>query len=285
MSDAALRGLNPYRKIIISGNIVEVYEMENTPYNIRTEKLISDVEWVFDMQMGEYQRAEQERAEAAENFAKLDKATQDWWLEQCKHSEIGKLQKNIMRTRNMVRRLILANFDTTAKFWTFTFDDKKVPPEISRSIEGSNGLWKTFIQRMRYKYPDFKYLAVLEFQKDRGAVHYHCLCDLPFVKQRLVQEIWGNGFVSVNRIKHVDNLGAYVVKYMTKEMTDERFFGSKLYQCSKGLERPVEYRGEMAERMVAALDLSQKKEVFTNSYGSEYLGQITYKEYNLLRQK
>lgn len=284
MSDTALRVVKPYRKIVVSGNIVEVYEMEGTPYNIRNEKLLSDVEWVWDLQMGEYRRAEEEQAIAAENFAKLDKATQEWWLERCKSSEIGKLQKNIMRTRNMVRRLILSNFDVTAKFWTFTFDDKKVPPEISRSIEGSNGLWKTFIQRMRRKYPDFKYLAVLEFQ-ERGAVHYHCLCDLPYVRQRVVQEIWGNGFVSVNRIKHVDNLGAYVVKYMTKELTDERFFGSKLYQCSKGLNRPVEYRGEEADRLVTALDLDQKKEVFTNCYGSEYLGQIVYKEYNLMREK
>jgi hypothetical protein len=284
LSDTALGVVKPYRKIVLSGNVVEVYEMENTPYNVRTEKLVSDVEWIWDMQMGEYRRAEEEKAIAAENFAKLDKSTQEWWLERCKSSEIGKLQKNIMRTRNMVRRLILSNFDSTAKFWTFTFDDEKVPPEISRSIEGSNRLWETFIKRMRRKYPDFKYLAVLEFQK-RGAVHYHCLCDLPFVKQRVVQEIWGNGFVSVNRIKHVDNLGAYVVKYMTKELTDERFFGSKLYQCSKGLNRPVEYRGEMADRMVAALDLGQKKEVFTNCYESEYLGQITYKEYNLMRQK
>lgn len=284
MSDTALGVVKPYRKIVLSGNVVEVYEMESTPYNIRTEKLISDVEWIWDLQMGEYRRAEEEEAKAAENFAKLDKATQEWWLERCKYSEIGKLQKNIMRTRNMVRRLILSNFDATAKFWTFTFDDSKVPPEISRSIEGANRLWETFIKRMRRKYPDFKYLAVLEFQK-RGAVHYHCLCDLPFVKQRVVQEIWGNGFVSVNRIKHVDNLGAYVVKYMTKELTDERFFGSKLYQCSKGLNRPVEYRGEEADRLVAALDLDQKKEVFTNSYGSEYLGQIVYKEYNLMREK
>ncbi|MDY8049700.1 hypothetical protein UY416_25785, partial [Paenibacillus polymyxa] len=166
----------------------------------------------------------------------------------------------------------------------FTFDDRKVSPEISRDVQESNKLWKIFIQRMRRRYPDFKYLAVLEFQK-RGAVHYHCLCDLPYVRQSLVQEIWGNGHVSVNRIKHVDNLGAYVVKYMTKDLTDDRMFDNKTYQCSKGLERPVEYRGKEADRLVESLGLGQKKEVFTNHYESEYLGNIVYKEYNLLREQ
>jgi hypothetical protein len=281
----AFRVLKPYRKLVVSGNIVEVYEMDSTPHNIRLEKLISDVEWIRELELEQDRREAEKRLQAEQNFEALPDSFKKWWLEQGQYyGEIGKLQKNIMRTRNMVRRLILSNFDTTAKFWTFTFDDKKVSPEISRDVVASNKLWKMFIQRMRRRYPDFNYLAVLEFQK-RGAVHYHCLCDLPYVRQRDVQEIWGNGHVSVNRIKHVDNLGAYVVKYMTKDATDERLFGNKTYQCSKGLDRPVEYRGEEADRLWAALELGHKKEAFTNHYESEYLGNIVYKEYNLSREQ
>lgn len=281
MSDAAFGVIKPYRKLVVSGNIVEVYEMESTPYNIRHEKLISEVEWIRELQLEDERKEAEDKLLKEANLAALDPNMREWLN---KVLQFSKLQKNIMRTRNTVRRLILSNFDTTAKFWTFTFDDKKVPLEISRDIESSNRLWKAFIQRMRRRYPNFKYLAVLEFQK-RGAVHYHCLCDLPYVKQRVIQQIWGNGYVSVNRIKHVDNLGAYVVKYMTKDLTDDRFFGSKTYQCSKGLERPVEYRGKDADRLIEALQLGQKKEVFTNHYESEYLGQIVYKEYNLLREQ
>lgn len=281
MSDAAFGVIKPYRKLVVSGNIVEVYEMESTPYNIRHEKLISDVEWIRELQLEDERKEAEDKLRKEANFAALDPNMREWLN---KVLQFSKLQKNIMRTRNTVRRLILSNFDTTAKFWTFTFDDKKVPSEISRDIESSNRLWKAFIQRMRRRYPNFKYLAVLEFQK-RGAVHYHCLCDLPYVKQRVIQDIWGNGYVSVNRIKHVDNLGAYVVKYMTKDLTDDRFFGSKTYQCSKGLERPLEYRGKDADKLIEALELGQKKEVFTNHYESEYLGQIVYKEYNLLREQ
>lgn len=281
MSDTAFEVVKPYRKLVVSGNIIEVYEMDSTPHNIRYEKLFSDVDWIRELQLEEERKEAEDKLRKEAKLAALDPNMREWLN---KVLQFSKLQKNIMRTRNTVRRLILSNFDTTAKFWTFTFDDNKVDPSISRDIEASNRLWKTFIQRLRLRYPDFKYLVVLEFQK-RGAVHYHCLCDLPYVRQREVQEIWGNGHVSVNRIKHVDNLGAYVVKYMTKDLTDDRFFGSKTYQCSKGLNRPVEYRGEEADRLWAALELGHKKEAFTNSYESEYLGNIVYKEYNLLREQ
>ena len=45
----------------------------------------------------------------------------------------------------------------------------------------------------------------------------------------------------------------------------------------------MELKGEEAENVLAAYGLLDKKEVFTNSYISEYLGQIVYKEYNLKR--
>ncbi|GAI10009.1 unnamed protein product, partial [marine sediment metagenome] len=40
----------------------------------------------------------------------------------------------------------------------------------------TNREFKKFIQRLRYQYGDFKYMAVIEFQ-DRGAIHYHMISD------------------------------------------------------------------------------------------------------------
>ncbi|RKQ11170.1 Rep protein, partial [Oceanobacillus bengalensis] len=37
------------------------------------------------------------------------------------------------------------------------------------------------------------------------------------------------------------------------------------------------------EQIIKQYELDTKKEVFTNHYESEYLGTITYKEYNLKR--
>lgn len=279
MSGAALSKKPGYRKVVLSGSVVELYEMDTRPYSLKSQK--SDVDWIREM---ETEIEEAKIREAQENWEALTDAEKDSVRFSIGRQEFAKLQRNIMRTRNTVRRLILSNFDTTAKFWTFTFDDKKVPSEINQDVQAANAYWKQFVQRMRRKFGSFKYLTVLEFQK-RGAVHYHCLVDLPYVKQSVVQDIWANGFVSVNRIKHVDNLGAYLVKYMTKDLSDPRMFGNKTYQCSKGLQRPEEFRGLEADKVIAALDLDQKKEVFTSCYPSEYLGLIRYKEYNLSREQ
>lgn len=83
--------------------------------------------------------------------------------------------------------------------------------------------------------------------------------------------------------KAVDNVGAYIVRYMTKEDDDSRLQGCKSYLASRGLERPIVYMGEEALEVVKALGLDTKKETFSNSYEAEYLGKIVYKEYNLKR--
>lgn len=258
-----------YKKIVISGNVLEVYEMENEPYQ--------NTEW--------YQQKTENTPEWIEEWAEeLKNRTEEEILEDMSvgqkilyyEEQNRRAGRNITRTRNMVRRLVLANFDAGSKFVTFTF------AENVKDIDQANREWKKFVQRLRRRYGDFKYLSVIEFQK-RGAVHYHMISDLPYVKKKELQEIWGQGFVKINRISHVDNVGAYIVKYMTKDLHDERLCGKKAYQCSKGLDRPITVRGEMAEELYEMYCLEQKKEVFRNFYLSEHHGLISYKEYNLKR--
>ena len=101
---------------------------------------------------------------------------------------------------------------------------------------------------MNYKYNNFEYLAVPEFQK-RGAVHYHLLCNLPFIEIAELQELWGQGFVKINKIDDVNNVGAYVSKYLGKEM-DERTFGKKKFFRSQNLKQSVELLGYVAQKFV-----------------------------------
>ena len=116
--------------------------------------------------------------------------------------------------RKTVRHLVNQNFTVLDKFITLTFAQN-----IKDPIE-ANKHFKTFIRDLK-TLGMTKYLAVIEFQdkNDRGAVHYHMLCDLPFVYQKKLKEIWGLGSLRINAIKKVDNLGAYVVKYMNKNLT------------------------------------------------------------------
>lgn len=184
--------------------------------------------------------------------------------------------KSSRSARNRVRRQVLANFNEHSKFITLTFKDNVTDVQIA------NKEFKKFIQRMRRRYSSFKYLAVIEFQ-ERGAVHYHMMSDLPYIPNKQLNEIWRNGFVRINDIKHVDNVGAYMVKYMLKDVNDDRLKGNKAYLSSRGLDKEKVFRGEEAKRIIELYGLEGKEKVFTNSYESEHHGQINYSEYNLKR--
>jgi len=263
LSELNLLTPTTFKKVIISGDIIEVYEYEKMPYQLT----------------GKYNNNDQSEIDWINEYEKeLDKRYDDL-SDEIKHilSVVdGRMESSITRTRNMIRRLILANFDNGSKFVTLTFRDNVT------ELAEANKYFDKFIKRLRRKYKGFKYIAVVEFQK-RGAVHYHMLSDLPYIKSSDLESIWGNGFIKVNRITHVDNVGAYVIKYMTKDMSDIRLFNSKAYNCSKGLVKPITVRGEIADELYSMYCAGKIKEVFTNSYTSEYLGQIVYKEYNLKR--
>lgn len=228
-------------KIIISGNVVEVYQYEKpVAYDFR--------------ERSERQRGKRDPSDPRE----------------------GRRPTSLARTRNELRRKILANFTNESKFVTLTF------AENVTDLDRANGEFKKFIQRLRRRYGNFKYVAVIEFQK-RGAVHYHMISNLTYVKKAELAEIWQNGFVQINRIKHVDNVGAYVIKYMTKDTADPRLNGRKAYLASRNLDEPIEYAGEIAEQLLAQL-IKEKEPVYSSEYESEYNGLVKYTEYNLTRE-
>lgn len=203
-------------------------------------------------------------------------------------------QQTTRDARNLTRRLALMNFNNGDKFITLTFDPKKVENEKDLySLDYVDAEFKKFIKRFNYKFDTkLKYIAVRETHKS-GRLHFHMICDWKYeftsedqvkhFERYLGTEVWKHGFVDIKSIDHVDNVGAYLIKYMTKNLAIDLFKGKKVYLCSKGLKRPMEYRGLEAQTIIDYYKLEQKKEVFTNSYESEYLGQIIYKEYNLNR--
>jgi len=125
-------------------------------------------------------------------------------------------------------------------------------------------------------------LAVIQFQ-ERGAVHYHMLSDLPYIPKNEFFKIWGKGFVKINDIKNVDNVGAYIIGYMNKKIDDKRLLKNKSYLISKNLNKAKELFGHKAIKCMDKNDLWNKEPVYFNSYIAERYGRITYKEFNLKR--
>jgi hypothetical protein len=241
-----------HEKIFITGHIIEVYGYEKL--NIKNDRNMSEV-------------------------AKGEG----------KDREINYLRRQQKR-RDNIRRLITMNFDVKlSKFITLTFKDTK--DFDIKSVRECNHQFTLFIKRLKNTYPSLEYVSVIEFQDlhDRGAVHYHMICNLPFIKKVELEKIWKNGYLKINAIDKVDNIGAYVVKYMTKENADTRLQGLKAYNCSTGLERPLEVKswvdgGETIRNLENLYHLTEKKAVYSSEYHSEECGHISYLQYNLSRK-
>lgn len=201
----------------------------------------------------------------------------------------------LYKARNDVRRLINSNVyqwqDEYGKtfrpvFLTLTFADNVT------DLDDAHSEFRRFIKRLGNYVTGFegslKYVVVPEFQK-RGAVHYHLvLFNLPYTPAKELQRIWGQGFIKINAIDEVDNVGAYICKYMTKEEDGdqkERLRGRKCYFSSRGLHKPKEVKarsGTEKEKEIeeAATSLSQFKR-FSTHHESDYLGLIEYTQYNM----
>lgn len=198
-----------------------------------------------------------------------------------------KTKFSLSRTRTNIRRIINSN-DHLKTFLTLTFS------ENITELKEANYLFNQFIKRMKYKFKDFEYLAVPEFQK-RGAVHYHLLCNLGITEFKTKSELfafekefgktcWKNGFVKFKAVKDIDNMGAYFCKYLGKDMFDKRAFGKKKFFRSQSLAKPFELIGCFAWRLFQQLKQALKL-VFEKNFSSEWAGEVEYKAYLLDQAK
>jgi len=90
-----------------------------------------------------------------------------------------------------------------------------------KSIAHIRGCWsklRVYLHRLRGKAP--KYIAVLEFQKTTGLAHLHIAIDC-WIDQGWLKEAWqaiGGGQHVDIRYKDAHRAGAYISKYLSKEM-------------------------------------------------------------------
>lgn len=196
-----------------------------------------------------------------------------------KSSDVAKEEKEenrekvLNRARRDLRRIVNSNVVEYSKFLTLTF------AENIQDIAWANNEFKKFIKRVNY-YLGFKvaYSGVIEFQK-RGAVHYHVIFYNTPRKLKLndLRAIWRHGHIKLNIIRDVDNVGAYVCKYMTKCEDEKKLRGKKMYFNSRGLEKPQEIKeSALVKAICGSLDGQTPK--YSNTFVNEY-NSIDYKQY------
>lgn len=186
------------------------------------------------------------------------------------YEKLKRLQRHYENTRWDIARLIDCNFDGRTKFLTLTFK------ENIKDIDVSNTEFTNFIRRLNYnlygtKKSVLKYIAVWEKQK-RGAIHYHIiLFDIPFIKTKKIEEIWGNGFIKINKIDvdSKENRGRYISKYFSKSV-DEKDYKKKSFFKSRNLKKPKVHK--------LTTDLGVNLNDFAIIYNKEYTRFIPEKQ-------
>jgi hypothetical protein len=186
---------------------------------------------------------------------------------------------SISRARMHIRRLIDSNdgaYGFKSVFITFTF------AKNITSLKEANKEWSDFIQRLNYHLKfKVRYIAVVEFQK-RGAVHYHAIFfNLPFLSKIKTKfaAIWGHGFINIQSVSKIRNVGAYLSKYLQKGVVDARLFNEKCYFSSRGLHKPVVVRLPPINVDLGGIHTEKLQE--TRKYDSMWAGKTVYRRYKI----
>lgn len=121
----------------------------------------------------------------------------------------------LKKTMRRMRQLINANWcgDPNELMITLTYAENMTDPKrLKKDME-------KWLKKAKRRLGEIKYLYVVEPQA-RGAWHSHCLikqlsAHSTYWPAEDVANAWGHGFVKVQRITGVDNVGAYLSAYMT----------------------------------------------------------------------
>lgn len=159
-------------------------------------------------------------------------------IEKNRETSEGKRDRNLYRARADLRRAIWCNQTKYTKFVTLTYKDTE--------LDQDNVIYdyKQFIKKLRRREFIVPYVYVTEHQKKRGikegnagSLHIHSLLFTDeFISADIINTCWGLGNTDIHSLKDVNNLGAYVCKYLTKE--EFELYHKHSYHLSRGLKKP-----------------------------------------------
>lgn len=192
---------NSVVKVTTMKHIVEVQYMEKQNTEAHVRKL--DAERYVDLKTGEIRE-----------FERTDNRSQGL--------------NSLRKTFNRLRELINTNFcgDPCELFITLTYRGDLQTNDTKRVYDD----FKKFMMRLKYKYKNtttIDYINVLE-PHATGNFHMHVLMrfndlDSIYIPNAELAEIWGQGFVTIQSLKGVDNIGAYLSAYLADiEVPEDR---------------------------------------------------------------
>lgn len=135
-------------------------------------------------------------------------------------------KKGLYKTFANARAVINANVTDVSKVrWcTLTYKENMTDPKrLYEDFRKFNMRFQTYCKGKGYSKPE--YIVMMEPQ-GRGAWHAHLLYiwqdqKAPYIANQEFRELWGHGFVRINKLDNVDNVGAYLTAYLGDMEIDE----------------------------------------------------------------
>lgn len=228
-----------------------------------------------------------------------------------KHSNNRKSNKeSVSRTLRNLRDIINTNITNYKNvLWiTLTYKENMIDTKkLYEDFRKFNMRLKKYLNKNNL--PMYEYVTTAEPQ-GRGAWHLHLLLIFkkrpPYIKKKILENIWGLGFVSINTLKNIDNVGVYLTAYLSNldvsdiiknNKNDKSIIkglrlkmyptGFRIYRCSKGIKKPIKYSAtekEMQEKLNNDVLTYEKTIQITNNEGN-IINRINYRHYNKISKK
>lgn len=131
-------------------------------------------------------------------------------------------------------------------FITLTFAPENYPPDNNwADYDKIQIKLRSFTRALKYRYPDLKYLGVLEHGSENNRKHFHLLTNIEFdepifinfmKKNRKICPLWQEGFSDVVKVHNkYCNAVFYLLKYLEKSENCRTPIGKREVFASRGL--------------------------------------------------
>lgn len=155
----------------------------------------------------------------------------------------GISKKKVSLKKRNSRIIQIGHSTQWSSFLTLTFS----PEFYWDDLKLIQNQFRAFIKSLYYEIGKFKYLAVLEYGKQTGRIHYHFLTDIPFESwifeylnhpTKKVCKLWDFGYSDVSKVDNTNcNAVFYLCKYLSKDTKDRPPIGKREVFSSRGLNK------------------------------------------------
>lgn len=144
-------------------------------------------------------------------------------------------QKNLndKNAKKHIIRLLNTNFTNDDLALHLTYTDKELPideKEARRDI--TNYIRRIKHYRKKKGLPPLKYVAVIEYGKERKRIHHHIV--ISGMDRDVVEQLWGKGRANADRLEEDESGFEGLARYITKDPK-----GNKRWVQSKNLKQPI----------------------------------------------